>query len=108
MSRKTVEIEKRTVQDHDIVSSSRNRGCVVSSIIGMYAPSIRGASSSIGHGYVRVKDVRASLAISVLIREADVLAAYARSGVCFNTPSADDPTLWPSDHAGVWADIAFV
>ena len=30
------------------------------------------------------------------------------SGVCFNTPSADDPTLWPSDHAGVWADLAFV
>ena len=30
------------------------------------------------------------------------------SGVCFNTPSADDATLWPSDHAGVWADLAFV
>lgn len=30
------------------------------------------------------------------------------SGVCFNTPSADDPTLWPSDHAGVWADLAFL
>jgi endonuclease/exonuclease/phosphatase family metal-dependent hydrolase len=29
------------------------------------------------------------------------------SGVCFNTPSATDPTLWPSDHAGVWADLAF-
>jgi endonuclease/exonuclease/phosphatase family metal-dependent hydrolase len=29
------------------------------------------------------------------------------SGVCFNTPSATDSTLWPSDHAGVWADLAW-
>ena len=27
------------------------------------------------------------------------------SMVCFNRPSPTDPTLWPSDHAGVWADI---
>ena len=27
------------------------------------------------------------------------------SAVCFNRASADDPTLWPSDHAGVWADL---
>jgi endonuclease/exonuclease/phosphatase family metal-dependent hydrolase len=27
------------------------------------------------------------------------------SGVCFNRPSPDDPSLWPSDHAGVWADF---
>ena len=27
------------------------------------------------------------------------------SGVCFDRPSADDPSLWPSDHAGVWADL---
>jgi len=27
------------------------------------------------------------------------------SAVCFNRPSADDPLLWPSDHAGVWADL---
>ena len=27
------------------------------------------------------------------------------SGVCFNQPSADDSSLWPSDHAGVWADL---
>jgi endonuclease/exonuclease/phosphatase family metal-dependent hydrolase len=27
------------------------------------------------------------------------------SGVCFNQPSATDPSLWPSDHAGVWADL---
>jgi endonuclease/exonuclease/phosphatase family metal-dependent hydrolase len=27
------------------------------------------------------------------------------SGVCFNRPSPDDPSLWPSDHAGVWADL---
>lgn len=30
------------------------------------------------------------------------------SGVCFQTASAHDPTLWPSDHAGVWADLEFV
>lgn len=35
------------------------------------------------------------------------LAVHA-SGVCFDTPSANDPTLWPSDHAGVWADLSFV
>jgi endonuclease/exonuclease/phosphatase family metal-dependent hydrolase len=29
------------------------------------------------------------------------------SGVCFNTPSAADATLWPSDHVGVWADLAW-
>jgi endonuclease/exonuclease/phosphatase family metal-dependent hydrolase len=27
------------------------------------------------------------------------------SEVCFNHPASDDPTLWPSDHAGVWADL---
>ena len=27
------------------------------------------------------------------------------SGVCFDRPSPDDPSLWPSDHAGVWADF---
>jgi endonuclease/exonuclease/phosphatase family metal-dependent hydrolase len=27
------------------------------------------------------------------------------SGVCFDQPSPGDPTLWPSDHAGVWADL---
>jgi endonuclease/exonuclease/phosphatase family metal-dependent hydrolase len=27
------------------------------------------------------------------------------SEVCFNHPSPDDPSLWPSDHAGVWADL---
>jgi endonuclease/exonuclease/phosphatase family metal-dependent hydrolase len=29
----------------------------------------------------------------------------AASGVCFDRPSPDDPSLWPSDHAGVWADL---
>ncbi|MGQ0751233.1 MAG: endonuclease/exonuclease/phosphatase family protein [Betaproteobacteria bacterium] len=28
-----------------------------------------------------------------------------KSGVCFNEPSTSDPALWPSDHAGVWADL---
>jgi endonuclease/exonuclease/phosphatase family metal-dependent hydrolase len=27
------------------------------------------------------------------------------SGICFDTASPDDPSLWPSDHAGVWADL---
>jgi endonuclease/exonuclease/phosphatase family metal-dependent hydrolase len=27
------------------------------------------------------------------------------SGVCFDRPSPADPSLWPSDHAGVWADL---
>ena len=31
--------------------------------------------------------------------------AVKKSGVCFNQPSAGDPSLWPSDHAGVWADL---
>src|SRR5262249_25308412 len=29
----------------------------------------------------------------------------AASGVCFNKSNSDDPSLWPSDHAGVWADL---
>jgi endonuclease/exonuclease/phosphatase family metal-dependent hydrolase len=33
--------------------------------------------------------------------------AVRASGVCCNTPSATDPYLWPSDHAGVWADLIF-
>ena len=36
----------------------------------------------------------------------DVLRV-AESRVCFNRGSRDDPTLWPSDHAGVWADLDF-
>lgn len=28
------------------------------------------------------------------------------SGVCFNEPDAAGPALWPSDHAGVWADFS--
>lgn len=32
----------------------------------------------------------------------------AASGVCFNTPDDKDETLWPSDHAGVWADLSWV
>ena len=27
------------------------------------------------------------------------------SGVCFDKASPDDDSLWPSDHAGVWADF---
>jgi beta-glucosidase len=30
------------------------------------------------------------------------------SAVAFNTPHPDDETLWPSDHAGLWADIRWV
>ncbi len=29
------------------------------------------------------------------------------SGVTFDRPAANDPSLWPSDHAGVWADLDF-
>ena len=74
-------IEERTVQRHDVVSNSRDCNCVVSSILGIRVPSIHGASRSICHGHVRVKDVRTSLAIPVLIREADVLVAYAWRGL---------------------------
>ena len=28
-----------------------------------------------------------------------------RERVCFDKASPDDPSLWPSDHAGVWADL---
>ena len=28
------------------------------------------------------------------------------SGVCFDTPDPADATLYPSDHAGVWADLS--
>jgi endonuclease/exonuclease/phosphatase family metal-dependent hydrolase len=27
------------------------------------------------------------------------------AGRCFDQPESDDPTLWPSDHVGVWADL---
>jgi hypothetical protein len=27
------------------------------------------------------------------------------SGVCFDRSSPKDSSLWPSDHAGVWADL---
>lgn len=30
------------------------------------------------------------------------------SGLCFDRPSPNDPTLWPSDHVGVWADLEIV
>ncbi len=29
------------------------------------------------------------------------------SGICFNIPDDKDETLWPSDHAGVWADMSW-
>ncbi len=28
-----------------------------------------------------------------------------RGGRCFNRPAPRDPSLWPSDHVGVWADL---
>ncbi len=27
------------------------------------------------------------------------------SGLAFNKPDSNDPTLWPTDHVGVWADL---
>ena len=32
-------------------------------------------------------------------------AGVLSSEVCFNRPSPGDSSLWPSDHAGVWADL---
>lgn len=29
------------------------------------------------------------------------------AGRCFNKPDSNDPTLWPSDHVGVWTDLEF-
>ncbi len=29
------------------------------------------------------------------------------SGLCFDKPSPNDYSLWPSDHMGVWADLEF-
>jgi endonuclease/exonuclease/phosphatase family metal-dependent hydrolase len=34
--------------------------------------------------------------------------AVRASGLCFNQPAPDSPTLWPSDHVGVWADLELV
>ena len=30
------------------------------------------------------------------------------SGLCFNRAAPDNPTLWPSDHVGVWADLELI
>jgi endonuclease/exonuclease/phosphatase family metal-dependent hydrolase len=30
------------------------------------------------------------------------------SGLCFDKPATANPTLWPSDHVGVWADLEFI
>lgn len=30
-----------------------------------------------------------------------------KAGRCFDHPDPRDPTLWPSDHVGVWADLSF-
>jgi endonuclease/exonuclease/phosphatase family metal-dependent hydrolase len=27
------------------------------------------------------------------------------SGLCFNQPASNNPTLWPSDHVGIWAEL---
>lgn len=29
-----------------------------------------------------------------------------KSGLCFNRPAQNDPTLWPSDHVGVFAELS--
>jgi endonuclease/exonuclease/phosphatase family metal-dependent hydrolase len=33
--------------------------------------------------------------------------AVQNTGCCFDQPNPGDPTLWPSDHVGVWADLEF-
>jgi beta-glucosidase len=60
---------------------------------------LAGSDGGVSHTYWPRMDrcidyVWVSEAISVLASE-----------VCFNRPSVDDPSLWPSDHAGVWADL---
>jgi endonuclease/exonuclease/phosphatase family metal-dependent hydrolase len=35
-------------------------------------------------------------------------ARLLASGRCFDAPSPNDETLWPSDHVGVWADLELV
>src|SRR5215471_14987015 len=57
-------IEECTVQGHKIVSSSQAWGCMYAvSAMEIRTPSVGGASSSIRHGYVRVKDTHAALAL---------------------------------------------
>src|SRR5262245_15018812 len=57
-------VEERTIQSHKIVSSSQAWGCMYAvSAMEIRTPSVGGASSSIRHGYVRVKDTHAALAL---------------------------------------------
>jgi hypothetical protein len=39
------------------------------------------------------------------ISSRDLNLEQIHSAVCFNRSSADDLSLWPSDHAGVWVDL---
>lgn len=34
--------------------------------------------------------------------------AVQEAGRCFDQPDSGDPTLWPSDHVGVWVDLEFI
>ena len=34
--------------------------------------------------------------------------AVENAGHCFDQPDPRDPTLWPSDHVGVWVDLEFI
>jgi len=60
---------------------------------------LAGPAGEVSHPYWRRMDrcidyIWISEGIEILVSE-----------VCFNRPSPDDPSLWPSDHAGVWADL---
>lgn len=35
------------------------------------------------------------------------LVRVRASGLCFDKPASNGPSLWPSDHVGVWADLEF-
>jgi endonuclease/exonuclease/phosphatase family metal-dependent hydrolase len=61
--------------------------------------SLAGAGGSVTHSYWPRMDRCIDY---IWVSEA---IGIAESGVCFNQPSQDDPSLWPSDHAGVWADL---
>jgi endonuclease/exonuclease/phosphatase family metal-dependent hydrolase len=67
-------------------------------------------SATTGVGYGLVQQTRVNT-LSTLEACIDYIWASAGieiggSGVCFNQPAPTDATLWPSDHAGVWADLA--
>src|SRR5215467_5069066 len=57
-------VEERPIQSHKIASSNHTHGYMYAvSAMGIHTPSIGKISSSIQHGYVRVKDTHVALAL---------------------------------------------